>query len=200
MTNRNFSALLVLIFYVSSYLSAQSKTNYQMIDSLIGLSAIALGENLNVGDAYQFTFESAKEYKILKSKILETLVNKGRNCVEDEIRDNKINYILEEADVNYSELFRDGIFGDFLVSRISNIRGKYFIDSETNKNKEFKNFNYVITDTLLYTDLNKVENIAYPFTTSEIPEEPLFSSALEPAIAIGTAAIAVYLFFNIRSK
>lgn len=200
MTTRNFSALLALIFYVNSYLSAQTKTNYQMIDSLIGLSAIEIVESLNAGDTYQFTFESADEYKILKSKIFESLANNGRNCVEDEIRDDKINYILEEANVNYSELFRDGIFGEFLVSRISNIRGKYFIDAETEKNNGFKNFNFVITDTLLYSDLNEVENIAYPFTTSEIPEEPLFSSALEPAIAIGTAAIAVYLFFNIRSK
>jgi hypothetical protein len=48
--------------------------------------------------------------------------------------------------------------------------------------------------------VKSLENQALPFTKGEVPPEPLFSSLLEPAVALGTAAVVIYLFFSIRSK
>ena len=61
-------------------------------------------------------------------------------------------------------------------------------------------YKYNFSDTVALSNINNLQNIAYSFTSPEIPNEPFFSSLLEPTIAIGTAAVAVYLFFNIRSK
>lgn len=200
MKSRYILFLFFFSFWVSNSTSAQPKTNYQIIDFLVGCSADKLSENLNDNLIYQLVFDSASDYEVLKANVIKTISENGIKCIEGENQDNKINYLIEEAKVYYSDIFRDGIFGEFLVSREASLRGKYQLISENIENSSYNEFNHSFVDTLLYSDISKVENIAYPFTTSNIPEEPFFSSALEPAIAIGTAAVAVYLFFNIRSK
>jgi hypothetical protein len=40
----------------------------------------------------------------------------------------------------------------------------------------------------------------YNFTKGDVPPEPFFSSLLEPTVAIVTTALAVALFFAIRSN
>jgi len=42
--------------------------------------------------------------------------------------------------------------------------------------------------------------MSLPFTRAELPPEPFFSGLLEPAVAIGSAAVAIYLLFAVRSK
>ena len=110
-----------------------------------------------------------------------------------------LTYTLNNASVKYKNIFKDGIFGAYLVEREAVLNGSFFIE-KNNKLGKVKEFNYTLSDTVFYDDIKSLDNIAYQFTSSELPGEPFFSSLLEPTIAIGTAAIAVYLFFNIRSN
>ena len=55
-------------------------------------------------------------------------------------------------------------------------------------------------DRVPFSDIVKIENRALPFTQGRIPDEPLFSSLLEPIIAIGTTVVTVFLLFSVRSN
>jgi len=61
-------------------------------------------------------------------------------------------------------------------------------------------FEFTKIDTVKVEDINSLENPAFPFTQASVPPEPFLSGIAEPIIAIGTAALAVVLFFTIRSE
>lgn len=189
--------LSFLVIYSVS--TAQSKTNLELVDSLIHISINDLALNINNEKLNTLIFNSSVDYSVLKSTVIRYLQNNNFELSEDLNNHDKINYTLEEIKINYSEVFRDGLFGAYLVGRSANIAGSYFKSSD-GRIEDTRKFNFTLKDSVLYSDISRLDNIAYKFSSAEIPEEPFFSSALEPVIAIGTAAVAVYLFFNIRSK
>ena len=85
------------------------------------------------------------------------------------------------------------------MEREAALSGSYIL-KEDEKMIKSGMFNFSKIDTVKYDDINSLENQGIPFTTAEVPPEPFFSSLLEPAIAIGAAALTIYLFFNVRSK
>lgn len=190
---------LILFLIVHGFLSAQSKTNTQLVDSLIYLSVDKIVEQLKNEERLQLNFIAADDYSILKSKVILFLQKKSFEIVENNNNSKILNYNLDDVKIMYKNVFRDGLFGSYLVGRTADISGLFNINVDGSVGKTTK-FNYSLVDTVLYNDLSKLENIAYSFTSAEIPDEPFFSSTLEPAIAVGTAAVAIYLFFNIRSK
>ena len=182
-----------------SCLFAQSKTNFEIIDSLIYLSIEQISEELNQNDEYLLEFIGADDYDILKSKVIQFLKYQDIGIVESEKNQNKLTYNLEAIKINYTDVFKDGLFGTYLLRRDAYLNGSFFL-TKNGKINDVNSFNNSLADTVLYSEVSQLDNIAYPFTSAELPDEPFFSSTLEPVIAIGTAAVAVYLFFNIRSR
>ena len=179
-------------------LSELSQLDYQVI--IEPENDISRKIDLDEKENVYLKFTSADDYQILKNMIISSLQKNKINLVEDASKTEiALNYSLIEIKSSYPEMFRDGLFGEYLVKRNVSLSGSYFLSSENNIGK-VNRFNYSIEDTVVFDDLNRIENIAYSFTSAELPEEPFFSSTLEPVIAIGTAAVAVYLFFNVRSK
>ncbi|MDP1993749.1 MAG: hypothetical protein Q8K40_00745, partial [Ignavibacteria bacterium] len=109
----------------------------------------------------------------------------------------QVQFVLTEVKVEYDEPERKSLFGSFVVKRILHFSGNYSIISESTN---VKNFSYTLNDEVPYENIEMLENSSFPFTQGKIPAEPFFSSLLEPAIALGSAAAAVYIFFSARSK
>lgn len=202
MISRFFKYVILIISIFSSFSYSQVKTNLEVVESLVSQSVNEIDKDLQTANSslVAFKFNSAMDYDVLKNVVINYLQEKKYTITE--ITDStkiEIDYNILEVKVEYPAIFRDGLFGDYLLSRNIFLKGSYSL----NKNSVFgkiKNFSFNKADTIAYNDINDVENIAYTFTSSEVPEEPFFSSALEPVLAIGTAAAVVYLFFNIRSK
>ena len=199
MKTNYFALTLFFSAFLFSLNFGQTKTNFQQIDSLVHQSVSELSKGLNIENNYTLNFIAPESYSVLRTSVSKFLKGKGIILLKTNSGEDIINYTLTEAKISYAELYKDGFFGEYLVKRNSELHGSFSISDENNVGDEilFKN---AIIDTVLYSELNNLENIAYPFASSNIPEEPFFSSSLEPAIAIGAAAVAVYLFFNIRSK
>ncbi len=192
---------LFITFFIFSSLVGQTRSNLNIVDSLIGISVFQISNSIkDKNSEYQIKFNSPKDYNVLSNSIIEKFQSDGIKFTEnDNEKDKIINYQIKNIKVEYPEMFRDGIFGEYLVNRKINVEGSYFITLMGNVGKVNKyEFNY--SDSVALSNINSLQNIAYSFTSPEIPSEPFFSSLVEPTIAIGTAAIAVYLFFNIRSK
>lgn len=155
--------------------------------SNIPQSSENVGVVLNLGDSYS----------IFSNRIIHTLTSSGRKITDDKNGDVNVNYVIDEISVEYGEIFRDGLFGDYLVPRNLQLRGNYLLDGSLSL---FREFVYSFTDTIKYDEIDLVENESFEFTKGKVPAEPFFTSLLEPVVAVGTAALAVILFFTIRSR
>jgi len=189
-----------LIFFQFTFnIFAQSRDNLQIFYTLIDSS----GENIinslpALNKDINLNLNLGESYALFKNQLSSIFYKHGINLKEDSGRELiSVNYVLDNAKVNYGEIFRDGIFGSYLLPRKIEISGNYSIK---NNNFNYKEFSYKYLDTVKVYKVKALENLSYPFTQGQVPAEPFFSSLFEPLVAIGTAAIAVFLFFTIRSK
>ncbi len=196
----NITFIAVLILFAGTPLFAQVKTNlnifYTLIDSSAGQAAASFPESerkaiiqLNLGTGYT----------LFRNKIISDLSSRRIKIIESDSakNSNNLNYVLENAQVKYGEMFKKGVFGTFYVPRIISISGNFLLTPVSSRAADF---NFCSIDTVAVNDIDDLENSSYPFTQGELPPEPFFASLFEPVVAIGTAALAVILFFTVRSK
>jgi hypothetical protein len=180
---------------------AQTSSNLDLIKTLINLSVKDIKSNIP-GDAEKvyLEFNSPSDYSSLKFSVINSFDDNGFDVLySGENTDLAIEYTLSDASILYTDSFRDGLFGDFKLVRESVLEGNYIIIPNGEKLKTFE-FEKSIIDTINYDQLTLIENRSYQFTVGNAPDEPFFSNILEPVVAIGATAVAVYLFFSVRSK
>lgn len=194
----NSYLIISACFLLNAQAFPQSNTNldifYTMADSSVNnfisnipQSSENVGVVLNLGDSYS----------IFSNRIINTLTTSGRKFTDEKNGDVNVNYVIDEISVEYGEIFRDGLFGDYMVPRNLQLRGNYLLNGRLSL---FREFTYSFTDTIKYDEIDLVENESFEFTKGKVPAEPFFTSLLEPVVAVGTAALAVILFFTIRSR
>lgn len=143
----------------------------------------------------------AGDYSIFRNRILSGLQHSGHNIVvaENESPSGSLFFTVEGAKIIYSDTFRDGFLGDVKVKRDARLNVSFVIAAKGTESRA-ETFSLNSTDTINYDEIGSLENSAIPFTRAEIPPEPFFSTIWEPVVAIGSAAVAVYLFFTVRGK
>ena len=193
--------LFCLIILLSTNILSQSLTNLEKIYELIDTSAKRINlEIQNNSNPITLKYISPGEFKILEQRAFFAFSREVKNLLrETELPTSILNYTVDMAGINYTEVFKDGLFGDLYVERETLIKGSFFLENQ-GKILASEKFEYAATDTVNRDHINKIENISLPFTSSQVPPEPFFSGILEPAIAIGTAVVTVILFFTVRSK
>lgn len=195
-------AVKIKIFTILTLLSvlscsAQEKTSLQVFNELVDSSIINLTAFIpDTVKIINIEMNPGTSFEIFNSEIISDLNRKGYELISDN-RAFRIQYLIKNATVNYGNIYRDGILGDYYVSRSVLLSGNFNLTGGTTVTHEFK---YSSKDTIKVDDVKNLENPAYPFTQGKLPAEPFFSGILEPVVAVGTAALAVILFFTIRSK
>jgi len=190
--------LLFLLINVSH--QAQTKTNLDVFKVLVDSS---ITEALvNISDSPKDIYLDLKlgsSYAILEDQIFKSIKAHKKNIslISNPSENIGLSYSIENAVVNYGEIFRDGFLGDHFVERKVFISGSYrFQDKEV----KIKDFYFDNIDTVKFDEIQILENSSYPFTKGEIPSEPFLSNLFEPLVAITTAAVVIALFFTVRSK
>lgn len=191
--------LLFLILILQSASFSQTISNldrfYILIDSASNILIKDLGNIKKINLELNF----GVDYSVFANKVRGNLLRSGIQLVSDNSDEQnfvRVNFVVDNSFVGYSEPEKDGIFGDFFIQRTLELSGNYFISNYTKIN-DFKLF---AVDTINVEEVGNVENRSYPFTQGELPPEPFFSSLLEPFVAIGAAATVIILFFSVRSK
>ena len=189
--------MLAGIFFLSVIsCSAQQKSNLSVINELVDSS---------VAKAVTFIPDSIKDinleqmsgpFAVFNSEIISGLSKRGYHLVSGE-NSFSMQVIIKDAVTSYGEIYRDGFLGDYYVPRKLTLSGNYNFSGKKIFTEEF---NYALQDTVKTDSISSLENSGYPFTQGKLRAEPFFSGILEPVIAVGTAALAVILFFTIRSK
>ncbi len=198
MINIRIKTILFFLF-ISALTFAQSRTNLEMLNKLVDSSAYAVSSKiLDLNKEYNVEYEAVAEYSALNKRVKNSFVRNGI-AVNFDNTINKISYSILLASVTYSDLFKDGLFGEYLLERKFILSGEYSIEKSSSV-LSADTFYYTVTDTIPYNSLNLVENNSLPFTKSNVPPEPLFPSLLEPIVAVTAVVVTVVLFFTVRSN
>jgi len=190
----------IFLFSLSLSIKAQIKTNLDVMNILIDHSVADIANNINNESEVYLNYNSSSKYNLFKNRIITDLqksIHKLRDKRGKEVTE--LSYSLNRAKVNYDDVIKDGLFGGYLVKRNISIGGSYYLSKNGNIIAS-NNFDYSNIDTVDYDELKEVENPAYPFSTGNIPSIPFFSGIWEPVLALGTAAITIFLFFTVRSN
>lgn len=188
--------ILITFLLTASVLSAQLKTNFEVVQDGIDSAVDKVIKEINKNDEYSLEINSTNEYSSLTASI--------KNAFSQKINiqsssPEKISFTVNEIHLNYNDCFRDGLFGDFYTERIVNINSTYNLEGIKNSIKG-NSISISLTDTIPLDKIDELENNAYNFTRSEKPEEPFLSGLTEPLIAVSAIAVSIYLLFSVRSN
>ena len=191
--------ILSFILLISVSLLAQSRTNLEVINMLVDSSALSISSQISdLYSKYKIDYQSVEEYSPLNNRIENSLV-RNEIKISLENAENKISYSISKAGVTYSDLFKDGIVGGYLIERKFILQGEFTIKNSSSV-LNADTFYYTAKDTIPHENVNFVENNSLPFTKGAVPSEPFFPSMLEPIVAITAVVITVVLFFTVRSN
>jgi hypothetical protein len=190
---------IIVLLLSQSVIHSQTASNLDQFYTLIDSASNQVLKDL--GDAKKVNLELnfGTDYSVFANQVRGKLLRNNIQLIGDNSEDKnfvRVNFVVDNSFVGYTEPEKDGIFGDFFTTRTIELSGNYFISN----NPEVKDFKLAVKDTINVKDVENVENRSYPFTRGELPPEPFFSSLLEPIVAIGAAAVTVILFFSVRSK
>ena len=172
----------MLVSQLSNLLFAQqSETNLQLYLKLAKSISNKLAETHNFG-----VFPDSSNY--YKYSALYNSWKSGKTI--DTLRNIKVR--IDTAITEYSDLYRNGLFGDYYLVR------KLKLIYTPVKHPAIRD-SVMISDTILFDNVSQIENGAFPFTKGVLPDEPFFFSILEPVIYIGVTISVIYLLFITRS-
>ena len=190
----------IVILFSAARLVSQPKDNlniyYKLIDKSvdkIDSAVVASKENLFV------KLSMPQPLDQLKSEVVHAFRKKGYVVKEENDSSTFINYILIDANVSYRKPYKDGLFGNVMADRVIKLNGSYFFAANSVVDEPVY-FTFTFADTVAVDDIPALEIKSLPFTQGEIPEPPLLSNLLEPAIVIGALVTTIILFFTVRSK
>ncbi len=188
------------ILFIPGLCRSQAISNLEVIHSLIDLSADAVSGNVtDPGRSYSLSFNSIDDYAYLQNRLIAQLSSERNINIDSLNNSSRIIFNLDYAGVKYSDTFKDGVFGGFMLARKAEIKGSYQIVDELNIS--FSDMiEFSAADTISYDDLGFVEQAGLPFTRGELPPEPFLPSLVEPLIAVGAVVITIILFFTVRTK
>lgn len=189
---------------ISTAAFAQPKTNLDIFYGLVDSAGNKLFAELKgTTSEINLVMELGTYYNVFENTLVSKITSQGIKVYRGSEKNNsaKVNFVMDNAIVTYGEPERKSLLGSFYSTRKLEISGNYVYAANSNSAfSEQKKYNFAFIDTILVEDIDKVENRSYPFTQGILPSEPFISSLFEPVIAVGAAALAVILFFSIRSK
>lgn len=199
--------VIIIAFFCAQFLFAQEfeqlpKTNIEIINTLLQDDFEKCIECINI-------FGSDKIYLILSNNNKETTEYIIKLFKQIYINyklttDTNIqwDYILRFDDAKikteYKLVEKNFIFNKNLLREIfCEFNFKILNKDSVLYNKKFSNFT---KDTLNYSYLNYIESDTYKFSKGKLPQESFWDKYLIPSAAILVSAIAIILFFTVRSK
>lgn len=199
-TNNLHLVIILVALFFSSELFSQTLSNLERINLLVDISTKEISSALqDTSDSYNLVNKTPREYSILNSRVIAGLSKNGIKMDSDSSHSNKISYIISHAGVEYSDLFRDGLFGEYLLQRKFDLMGNFFVEKEGVVISS-NTFEINKMDTVNYNSFAFIENNSLPFTEANVPSEPFLPSIVEPVIAITAVAVTIILFFTVRTK
>ncbi len=182
-------------------LFAQAPVNSKLFSDIIEKSTNTILKNLpSAVDTIYISVESSSELRAVHSRVLKSFQNNGKTIfVGTSDTHWNISYTLENITVKYGEAFRKSFWSAYETERSCSLNSTWLLRNKLEVIAA-KSFTDEITDTIKLDYIEEAEQNSYPFPKGNTPGEPVFSSLIEPVVAVTATVITVYMFFNVRSK
>ncbi len=109
-----------------------------------------------------------------------------------------IEILVTESSVEFSDVFTESFFGSQKTVRTVRLSVSMIVRDSGNILRAVP-LAVGITDTVRYSDIERLTDNTFPLTSVRTPSLTWWDSLLEPAIITMASAVAIYLFFTIRS-
>ena len=175
-------------------------TNLSLIQKLSREVADSVRTYVRVGDSVSVAIRPKETAWYVASVMVQSMIDGGRIPTESLSAPYEIDFGLLNARVTYGNTRRNAFFGSKILDRKVSIEFNTKVVHRMTGSILFNgNVSRFASDTIEVGDVDKVESAGIPATHGVLPGEGFFSTMLEPLVALGTIAVAVYLLFHVRS-
>jgi hypothetical protein len=204
------TGLIFLFFTLQLYGGAgdgdasTTKTNLEIFQmQLSSMAREAVHEGSLGGDrSLRLNFRNPDSGWLAQNTILEALKEMGYNLFigsSDSQRSSTLDVGLLEMKVSYGPAFRDTFLGKRKTPRTVKTSLSANLRAPNDEILFAGILSRSFTDTVRASDIHDLENPAQRITQGEAPADGFFDNVIEPLVIIGASAVAVYLFFTVRS-
>jgi len=197
-----FRVLTILIVVTGSTAAQQLETNLNIFRRLSYLMGQEMADSLT--DPTSSTVHLAVEPRelawLVEDGLTQALSGAGVNVSTKDSGTTRLTCLVEQTDVTYSNVRRDGLMGPKIVDRSIGLalRTRTY-EREQGLLRSTRELQRSARDTIQLDDIERVEQPNLPALKGRMPPEGFFSSVAEPLIVIGAVAVAVFLLFKVRS-
>ncbi|MBM2839664.1 MAG: hypothetical protein HW412_192 [Bacteroidetes bacterium] len=175
-------------------------TNLELIQKLSREVADSLRTYVRPGDSVSVVVRPMETAWYVSGVIVQAMTDGGRIVTQSVSAPFEIEVGLLSAQVMYANTRRKAFFGSRILDRIVSVEfNAKVVDKRTGTILFNDNIIKSVADIVNVSDVDKLENAGIPATRGVLPSEGFFSTILEPLVAMGAVAVAVYLLFHVRS-
>lgn len=170
----------------------------QLCDSLNERAAVEA--SLPHTSSLSVTLTAGSVYSLARQSAMEILQNYVSNLFFLDTADITANILFSPPVIRYSEPLSDGFFSSSKVQRSISVEAIFsFEETATRKLVWAGTIQKSFSDTLLFSDIDNIEQNGVIILKGERKPRKIFDSILDPLIITAATGIAIYLFFTIRS-
>lgn len=180
---------MLLLAATTAASSAAQSTNVTLFQDM---AVACLGELPPEID--RFLVDAPTEMPYLRSALVASWQADGREIFLAGEADGeaRVSYTIEEADVAYA---RD----DGRIARTVRLALRYTLTDAEGRVLADDRCARVRSDTIARTQVAAVQTDAYPETSADLPQGGWVRRVLEPAVLTAATAVALYLFYTLRT-
>ncbi len=191
--------LTLFLLFFTVIVQAQHKTNLDVFYSLIDSSLQNISQKINIKNQSHcgISIGLPGELNFFNS-YLQSKLSTSNPEIEFIFSNEKPDLLfrIEQSVVKYSNLEKQGFFGDYTIERNFFLQGSFLFTNDVAE----ENFKYTFKDTIFYSEIEEVENAQLQFTQGLKKDSFSINGIWEPIIVLSLAATVIYLFFSVRSK
>ena len=203
---RLFQIISVLLIVGTICFATDTKipSSHRSILQRLAHSAISMAVEENVSHSFtavSFSMDTTGLHSVVRNDVINALLSKNILVYTNvSSADTIVGCLAQDPFLSYGEVFTESWFGARKVERTISLTMQITISSlSSNAILYSKKFIVSNTDTVLYSDIQNLEDPSLPVRSLSLPQLSLFDSFLEPMIITVASAVAIYLFFTIRS-
>jgi hypothetical protein len=183
----------------------QPKTNLEVIQGVVSDLANELVEKctLSSEQGVLVRFRNPDSSWVMTDAFLQSLKRKNHRVYlsssTPEGKTQTLDVALFDAAVEYGRAFRESFLGKRKSERTVVARISANVRSENDEVLFAGGLTRTFRDTVYVRDISDLETPSLPITHGAEPRGGFIDEFFEPVIIIGASAVAVYLFFTVRS-
>ncbi len=150
---------------------------------------------------YRLDFGKKDEtYRFMSEVASQKLASFNTVSVIDSVTDYTIRFSNRVFYTRYPSVHSESVLGDKYITRILYLAFRCIIESQNGDIVYEKDFSSRYSDTFLFDNLEYAERNNYSFMKAKAPEGEIIDKYAVPVTAILVSALAVILFFTVRTK